>query len=86
MDIQVISNFVLNNLMFIVGGLGILVILMYIIILNLFLDLRNQFIHIKGWHRSRRLLCHRYFRLHVCCSVLCRFSCRLCLEFFCCNL
>ena len=36
MDIQVISNFVLNNLMFIVGGLGILVILMYIIILNLF--------------------------------------------------
>ena len=42
MDIQVISNFVLNNLMFIMGGLGILVILMYIIILNLFFDLRRM--------------------------------------------
>ena len=42
MDIQEISKFVLNNLMFIVAALGILVIIMYIMILNLFLSLRHM--------------------------------------------
>ena len=42
MDIQEISKFVLNNLMFIVAGLGILVIIMYMVILNLYMDVRRM--------------------------------------------
>ena len=42
MDIQEISKFVLNNLMFIVGGLGILMVIMYVMILNLYLDMRRM--------------------------------------------
>jgi len=42
MDIQEISKFVLNNLMFIVGGLGVLVVIMYLVILNLYFDLRRM--------------------------------------------
>ena len=41
MDIQVISQFVLNNLMFIVAGMGILMVIMYAFILNLYMDLRR---------------------------------------------
>ncbi|MBE6103006.1 MAG: DUF4446 family protein [Selenomonas ruminantium] len=42
MDIQVISQFVLNNLMFIVAGMGILMVIMYAFILNLYMDLRRM--------------------------------------------
>ena len=35
MDMQEVSKFVLNNLMFIVAGLGVLMIIMYVVILNL---------------------------------------------------
>lgn len=42
MDIQEISKFVLNNLMFIVAGLGGLVIIMYMVILNLYMDVRRM--------------------------------------------
>lgn len=42
MDMQEVSKFVLNNLIFIVAGLGMLVIIMYVVILNLYLDLRRM--------------------------------------------
>jgi len=42
MDIQVISQFVLNNLMFIVAGMGILMVIMYVFILNLYMDVRRM--------------------------------------------
>ena len=42
MDIQVISQFVLNNLMFIVAGVGILMLIMYAFILNLYMDVRRM--------------------------------------------
>ena len=42
MDIQVISQFVLNNLMFIVAGMGILMVIMYAFILNLYMDVRRM--------------------------------------------
>ena len=42
MDMQEVSKFVLNNLMFIVAGLGVLMIIMYVVILNLYLDLRRM--------------------------------------------
>lgn len=42
MDIQEISKFVLNNLMFIVAGLGVLVIIMYMVIINLYLEMRRM--------------------------------------------
>ena len=42
MDIQVISEFVLNNLMFIVAGMGILMVIMYAFILNLYMDVRRM--------------------------------------------
>ena len=42
MDIQVISQFVLNNLMFIVAGMGILMLIMYVFILNLYMDVRRM--------------------------------------------
>ena len=42
MDIQEISKFVLNNLMFIVAGLGLLVVIMYMMILNLYMDVRRM--------------------------------------------
>jgi hypothetical protein len=34
-----VSKFMLNNLMYIVGGLGVLVVIMYLIIINLYLNL-----------------------------------------------
>ena len=42
MDIQVISQVVLNNLMFIVAGMGILMVIMYAFILNLYMDVRRM--------------------------------------------
>jgi hypothetical protein len=33
-----VSKFMLNNLMYIVGGLGVLVVIMYLIIINLYLN------------------------------------------------
>ena len=42
MDIQAVSQFVLNNMMYIVGILGVLVIIMYGIIINLAMKAENQ--------------------------------------------
>ena len=42
MDIKELSQMVLNNLMFIVAGLGVLVVIMYMLILNLYLELRRM--------------------------------------------
>ena len=38
MDIQAVSKFMLNNVMYLVGGLGLLVIIMYAVIINLWLN------------------------------------------------
>lgn len=42
MDYQGLSQFVMNNLMFIVAGLGVLVIIMYAIIIHLYLNLSDM--------------------------------------------
>lgn len=39
MDVQEVSKFVLNNVLYLIGGLGILVIIMYAIIIHLWLNL-----------------------------------------------
>ena len=39
LDIQQVSKFVMNNLMYITAGLGVLVIIMYGIIINLWMNL-----------------------------------------------
>ena len=38
LDIQQVSTFVMNNLMYLTGGLGVLVIIMYAIIINLWMN------------------------------------------------
>ena len=39
MDNAMLMDFMIKNMLYIVGGLGVLVIVMYIIIINLYLNL-----------------------------------------------
>jgi len=65
MDIQAVSQFVLNNMMYIVGILGVLVIIMYGIIINLAMNLnylkkryRKMMTGVDGANLERMLIGH----------------------------
>ena len=65
MDIQQLSNFVMTNLLYITGGLGVLVIVMYAIIINLALNVsymkkryRKMMTGVDGQNLERMLIGH----------------------------
>lgn len=65
MDVQEVSKFVLNNMMYIVGILGVLVIIMYGIIINLAMNLnylkkryRKMMTGVDGANLERMLIGH----------------------------
>ena len=65
LDIQQVSKFVMNNLMYITAGLGVLVIIMYGIIINLWMNLsylkkryRKMMTGVDGAHLERLLIGH----------------------------
>ncbi|MCI6751798.1 MAG: DUF4446 family protein [Selenomonas bovis] len=65
MDIQQVSKFVMNNLMYITAGLGVLVIIMYGIIINLWMNLsylkkryRKMMTGVDGANLERLLIGH----------------------------
>ncbi|WP_294159178.1 DUF4446 family protein [uncultured Selenomonas sp.] len=72
MDIQQVSNFVMTNLMYITGGLGVLVIVMYAIIINLWLNVsymkkryRKMMTGVDGQNLERMLIGHIEETQHV---------------------
>lgn len=65
LDIQQVSKFVMNNLMYITAGLGVLVIIMYGIIINLWMNLsylkkryRKMMTGVDGANLERLLIGH----------------------------
>ncbi len=65
MDNAMVMNFMVTNMLYIVGGLGILVIVMYIIIINLYLNLsylkkryRKMMTGVDGANLERMLIGH----------------------------
>ncbi len=65
LDIQQVSKFVMNNLMYITAGLGVLVIIMYGIIINLWMNLsylkkryRKMMTGVDGANLERMLIGH----------------------------
>ena len=65
LDIQQLSNFVMTNLLYITGGLGVLVIVMYAIIINLALNVsymkkryRKMMTGVDGQNLERMLIGH----------------------------
>ena len=57
LDIQQVSKFVMNNLMYITAGLGVLVIIMYGIIINLWMN-RKRMTGVDGANLERMLIGH----------------------------
>ena len=65
LDIQQVSAFVMNNLMYLTGGLGVLVVIMYAIIINLWMNVsymkkryRKMMTGVDGQNLERMLIGH----------------------------
>ena len=72
LDIQQVSAFVMNNLMYLTGGLGVLVIVMYAIIINLWMNVsymkkryRKMMTGVDGQNLERMLIGHIEETQHV---------------------
>ena len=65
LDIQQVSTFVMNNMMYLTGGLGVLVVIMYAIIINLWMNVsymkkryRKMMTGVDGQNLERMLIGH----------------------------
>ena len=65
MDVQSIAEFILSNLMYIVGAMGVLIVIMYVIIIHLWMDLsymkrryRKMMTGVDGANLERMLIGH----------------------------